>query len=157
VAPAGIPVWFVKAVKIGILVGIIIQTMVPDVLPIATDATLLRVFGTCVYTAGLLMAVVGRWQLGRNWSDIEDARVHERQVLVSMGIYRYVRHPIYAGDLLLLFGLQLALNSWLVVAVVVLAPIVVRQALREEAALAGRLAGYRSYASATKRFVPFVV
>ena len=148
---------FVKTVKIAILIGLIAQTLLPEVLPILRDATVLRVIGVSVYSAGLALALIGRVQLGANWSDIESARVGENQALVSTGIYRYIRHPIYAGDLLLLFGLQLALNSWLVLAVVALSAIVVQRAAREEAMLADRLAGYDDYSRATKRFVPFVV
>lgn len=147
----------VKTVKIVVLLGLVAQTMLPEMLPILEDQTVLRVIGVPMFTAGLILAVLGRVQLGDNWSDIESARVGSNQALVSTGIYRYVRHPIYAGDLLLLFGLELALNSWLVLAVAILTPIVVRQALREEAMLASRLGGYDIYSRRTKRFVPFVV
>lgn len=148
---------FLASVKIVVLLGLIGQTVLPEVLPILGDASVLRAIGAPIYTAGLALALLGRVQLGTNWSDIESAKVNENQALVSTGIYRYIRHPIYAGDLLLLFGLELALNSWLVLAVAALAAIVVRQALGEEAMLADRLAGYDDYSRCTKRFVPFVV
>ena len=79
------------------------------------------------------------------------------QSVVERGIYRYIRHPIYTGDLVLLGGLQLALNSWLVLAVAPLAAVVIRRTLAEEALLDQRLAGYRAYCARTKRFIPFVV
>jgi protein-S-isoprenylcysteine O-methyltransferase Ste14 len=85
------------------------------------------------------------------------AQVGQQQEVVSNGIYRYIRHPIYAGDLLLLFGFELALNSWLVFAIMLLVPVVLRRAVLEEKLLATRLRGYDSYARRTKRFIPFVV
>ena len=107
----------VKAVKIAMLLGIIVQTLAPEVLPITNEPSALRVVGVFVYTLGLLMAILSRIHLGRNWSDIEAGRVLREQAVVSTGTYAYVRHPIYVGDLLLLFGLELSLNSWLVIAV----------------------------------------
>lgn len=146
----------VKAVKIGILLGIVVQTLVEDVLPIAQDPASLRILGALIYSAGLAVALLGRIQLGQNWTDIESAGVKQRHGLVSKGIYRLIRHPIYAGDLLLLLGLELALNSWLVVLVILLAPAVLRQAVREERMLQEILPGYRLYCERTKRFIPFL-
>ena len=148
---------FVKAVKIALLVGIIAQTLAPEILPITSDAAVLRAVGVSVFTLGLLMAILSRIHLGSNWSDIEAGRVLQKQTVVSKGIYAYVRHPIYVGDLLLLLGLELSLNSWLVVSVVLLAPVVLWMALREEKMLADGLPGYRIYCAQTKRFIPFIV
>jgi protein-S-isoprenylcysteine O-methyltransferase Ste14 len=102
------------------------------------------------------MAIVARCQLGRNWSDIEKSRVKGDHALVAHGIYRWVRHPIYAGDLLLLAGLQLALNSWVVLAVLPLALYVRQKAAGEERDLAKTLAGYDDYCRRTARFLPFL-
>jgi protein-S-isoprenylcysteine O-methyltransferase Ste14 len=78
------------------------------------------------------------------------------QGVVASGVYAYVRHPIYVGDLLLLLGLELALNSWLVAGVLILAPVVVLKAIKEERMLAEELPGYDSYCHRSKRFIPFV-
>lgn len=147
----------VKWTKIAILLAILVQTLAPEVLPITDEPFVLRVVGAVIYTLGLVLAIVGRIHLGNNWADIETAQVLKNQVLVSDGLYRYLQHPIYTGDLLLLGGLELALNSWLVVAVGALAPVVVWKALREEDMLAMTLPGYDAYRARTKRFVPFIV
>jgi protein-S-isoprenylcysteine O-methyltransferase Ste14 len=147
----------VKAVKMGILAGIIVQCFLPNVLPISADSAGIRSAGALVFTIGLATAVVGRLQLGKNWSDIEGAKVLPEQRVVAAGLYRFVRHPIYAGDLCLLAGLELALNSWLVFGALALIPIVYRQAAREEGMLVTQLAGYDEYCRRTKRFIPFVV
>jgi protein-S-isoprenylcysteine O-methyltransferase Ste14 len=77
--------------------------------------------------------------------------------VVAYGVFRYIRHPIYVGDLLLLLGLELSLNSWLVLAVVCMIPGVLRQAVREERMLVIALPGYAAYCARTKRFIPFLV
>jgi protein-S-isoprenylcysteine O-methyltransferase Ste14 len=147
----------VKAVKIGILVGIVVQTLSPEILPITTEPSAIRMVGVIIFTLGLLVAVLSRIHLGNNWSDIETGQVLREQAVVNKGVYAYVRHPIYVGDLLLLLGLELSLNSWLVLAVAVLAPIVLWKAVREEKMLVNDLPGYRVYCSQTKRFIPFIV
>ena len=146
-----------KAAKLLILAGLLAQTLGPDFLPIGGDPAARRVLGVTIYTAGLLLAVLGRLQLGRNWSDIEAPQVRSQQALVATGIYRYIRHPIYVGDMMLLLGIELSLNSWLLAGALALTPFVLRQALREEAMLLNRLPGYQDYLQRTKRFIPFVV
>ena len=151
--------WIVRLArlaKVCILVGLLAQTLLGDVLPISQHPGSLRVFGAALYTVGLLVAVAARVRLGDNWTDIETAGVLERQELVEEGVYRYIRHPIYLGDLCLLAGFELALNSWLALGVLVLAPVVLRQAREEEKVLLVNLPGYRDYCARTKRFIPFL-
>lgn len=147
----------VKLVKLTILLGIIAQTVLPDILPITDEPLKVRLAGLAIFTLGLLTAVSARIQLGRNWSDIEDGKIADNHAVVSQGIYGYIRHPIYTGDILLLLGLELCLNSWLVLGVVVLTPVVARQAVKEELKLIDSLPGYAAYARQTKRFIPFLV
>jgi protein-S-isoprenylcysteine O-methyltransferase Ste14 len=58
---------------------------------------------------------------------------------------------------MLLAGLELSLNSWLALAIGLLAPAVLWMAVREERMLAASLPGYKAYCARTKRFIPFVV
>jgi protein-S-isoprenylcysteine O-methyltransferase Ste14 len=146
-----------RLAKLTVLLLIAVQVFLPDVLPILEEPLTLRIVGGMLYTLGLVIAVLGRVQLGDSWSDIEVGAVAVDRQVVSGGVYRYIRHPIYAGDLLLLVGLELSLNSWLVVAAAALVPPVVVRALQEEKALRYALMGYEGYARRTKRFIPFVV
>ncbi|HEU4370449.1 MAG TPA: isoprenylcysteine carboxylmethyltransferase family protein [Methylomirabilota bacterium] len=156
---AAVPVLLrlVKALKIGVLAFLLVQTLFLEVLPIAATPGRLQVLGGALYLLGLATAIAARVQLGRNWLDLESFDVLPSQTIVDRGIYRYVRHPIYTGDLLLVTGLELALNSWLVLAAVPLAAFVVRQVLAEETLLARTLPSYARYCAGTKRFIPFVV
>lgn len=147
----------IKGAKICVLLGIAVQAMLPDLLPIAQAATTVRIAGVTIFTTGLLMAIASRIHLGKNWSDIETAKVMTEQAVVARGLYRFIRHPIYVGDLLLLIGIELSLNSWLVILAVLIAPIVLWQAISEERMLLVSLPGYGAYCMRTKRFIPFVV
>lgn len=144
----------VSLAKVAILCGLIFQAFHPGFLPITQDATTIRAVGIALYTLGLLLAITARIQLGRNWSDIEKSRVVSGHALVARGVYRYIRHPIYTGDLLLLAGFELALNSWIVVCVAAVALYVREQAVSEERTLISSIPGYDRYSRETGRFLP---
>ena len=135
---------------------LLFQTLFLDLFPISDQATALRIIGTAIYFVGLGTSIIGRLQLGKNWTVLEDYQILPGQAHVETGIYRYIRHPIYTGDILLLLGLELALNSWLVVGVSIIILFVVRQAMKEEALLSRAFAGYNAYCRQTKKFIPFV-
>jgi protein-S-isoprenylcysteine O-methyltransferase Ste14 len=56
--------------------------------------------GAFVTVVGVVFAIWARYRLGRNWG----SDTKEDPVLVTSGPYAYVRHPIYAGAMLGLFG-----------------------------------------------------
>jgi protein-S-isoprenylcysteine O-methyltransferase Ste14 len=147
----------VKGVKQCLLLAIMLQTLFVDGPATDFEPERIRAIGIVLYTVGLMTAILARWQLGQNWSDIENATVLRTQAVVSHGIYRFIRHPIYVGDLLLLIGLELSLLSWFVMPIIMLAPAVLWQAVREEKMLVHALPGYGDYCLRSKRFIPFVV
>jgi protein-S-isoprenylcysteine O-methyltransferase Ste14 len=84
---------------------------------------------------------------------------HERgQVVISTGPYRYVRHPMYAGGLLLFLGTSLLLGSrYGLLLVVFLILFGAARAVLEERVLREELPGYDAYMAEVKyRFIPHV-
>jgi protein-S-isoprenylcysteine O-methyltransferase Ste14 len=65
--------------------------------------------GTLLVFAGLSFAIWARWHLGRNWSST--VVVKEGHTLIASGPYRWVRHPIYSGMVVALFGTAWALGE----------------------------------------------
>lgn len=154
---ASLKITLVKAVKIAILIGILVQTLLPwSVFPLARDPFFLQMFGAVLFTLGLGSAIAGRAHLGQNWADIETPTSVYKPALVTHGLYRYIRHPIYTGDILLLVGLEMALNSWLVLLILSMIPAILRQAVSEERLLVSNIPGYKDYCRRTRRFLPFV-
>jgi protein-S-isoprenylcysteine O-methyltransferase Ste14 len=78
--------------------------------------------------------------------------------LVTTGPYRYVRHPIYAGALVILAGVLVAHHDveTLIAAGCVAAALVVRM-VAEERAVVRTYPEYASYAKRTKRIIPWVL
>jgi len=58
--------------------------------------------GVLVTAAGVAVAFWARWHLGANWSGV--VTLKEGHELIRTGPYRNIRHPIYTGILLALFG-----------------------------------------------------
>jgi protein-S-isoprenylcysteine O-methyltransferase Ste14 len=85
-------------------------------------------------------------------------KTFEGQKVVSTGLYGLVRHPKYAGDLLLIFGTPLALGSWWGLAIIVLMfPALAWRILDEEQLLKKDLPGYAEYIQKVQyRLVPYL-
>jgi protein-S-isoprenylcysteine O-methyltransferase Ste14 len=98
---------------------------------------------------GVLFSLLAMFWLGRSFSITPDDRG-----MVTLGPYRFIRHPMYAGELLSFMGICIAspsLHNWLITAAVLLLLIVRIQA--EESVLSG----YDSYKSDVRwRLVPYV-
>jgi protein-S-isoprenylcysteine O-methyltransferase Ste14 len=85
-------------------------------------------------------------------------RVEADQPVVSTGAYAIVRHPMYAGALLLVIATPLALGSyWTLLVVVALLPVLVWRLLDEERFLTLNLPGYADYCRKTRyRLIPLI-
>jgi len=113
---------------------------------------------------GLLLLLLGvgfacwaRVALGRNWSGtVQLKQDHE---LVVVGPYRWVRHPIYTGILLGLFGTALVIGEWRgLLALVLVAAGFWFKLRHEEAWMRERFgAAYVDYMRHTKALIPGIV
>lgn len=107
----------------------------------------------CALGGGLL-AIWIFWHL---WclSAVRKWWVHGR--LCTTGPFRFVRHPIYAGGLLLATpGFVLMFNSWIMLLLPVLLYVAFWFLVRNEEAMMDAVFGeeYRAYAARTGRFFP---
>jgi protein-S-isoprenylcysteine O-methyltransferase Ste14 len=68
------------------------------------------------------------------------------QTVISTGPYALVRHPMYAGGLIMLLGMPIALGSWWgVLVVIAMIPALIWRLFDEEKFLAKNLRGYAEY------------
>jgi protein-S-isoprenylcysteine O-methyltransferase Ste14 len=84
--------------------------------------------------------------------------VETGQTVVSGGVYTFVRHPMYVGNMIMMVGVPLALGSyWGLVFVVPGVVALVLRILDEEKLLTHELAGYREYTQRVRyRLVPYL-
>ncbi len=114
--------------------------------------------------AGVVCAVIGLWlfhrshaDLGTNWSITLEVREQHR--LVTQGVYRRIRHPMYSALVLYSVGQALVIPNWVagpanLIAFAVLFALRVRA---EERMMVEQFGDeYATYADRTKRLVPGV-
>lgn len=98
------------------------------------------------------------WALAENrfFYSVVRIRVDQGHVVCGSGPYRFVRHPGYAGNILALFGIVLALESvWTLIPAAVASIIAVIRTALEDRALQEELPGYRDYARRVRyRLIP---
>ncbi|ORX07519.1 methyltransferase family protein [Mycolicibacillus trivialis] len=113
------------------------------------------VLGDVAVATGLGMAML---VVAQNHFAGATIRVEPDQQLVSTGLYRVVRHPMYAANLVLMAGIPPALGSlWGLVFLVPGAAVLAARVLDEEAMLTAELPGYRDYTRQVRyRLVPYL-
>lgn len=82
--------------------GWLAARFVPDTLTVAW-------LGVLLTAAGVAVAFWARYHLGANWSGV--VTLKENHELIRTGPYRTIRHPIYTGILLMMFGTAVALGE----------------------------------------------
>jgi protein-S-isoprenylcysteine O-methyltransferase Ste14 len=120
------------------------------------------VFPLWLILLGFLLIALGyafaSWALIENrfFSSVVRIQVDRGHVVCDSGPYRIVRHPGYAGNMLALPGMVLALSSmWTLIPVAVALIIAVIRTVLEDQTLQDELPGYRDYARRVRyRLIP---
>ncbi len=121
-------------------------------------------YGLVIFGISLTIAWAGialRWwsfrTLGRYFTFT--VMTSANQPVITTGPYRFLRHPSYAGLLLIIAGIGFSYGNWLSLACLISFPLIgfVYRIRVEEAALSATLGdAYTSYARGRKRLIPFV-
>ena len=117
-----------------------------------------------VYFSGLLIFLFGlilRWaaifQLKKAFT--VDVAISKDQTVKSDGLYKIIRHPSYAGLLLMLTGLSIAMNniiSFLLISIINFITVSYRIIVEERILTEAFGDDYKKYKSATKKLIPGV-
>lgn len=115
-----------------------------------------NIVGLLLFVIGLAISVIAVRTLGRFYASTLVTR--EGHQLISHGIYRYMRHPIYFGVLMICFGVPVyaaSLYGFYVMSALI--PLFLIRIKFEEAMLIEEFGdAYRSYKEETKKLIPFV-
>lgn len=84
--------------------------------------------------------------------------IQEHQTVITTGLYRIVRHPMYSATLFLFLSMPLILGSLLSFLIFLVYPFLIAKRIRhEEQFLEKELEGYREYQTHVKyRLIPFI-
>ena len=130
-------------------------SIVLSVLGVAIAPLAVRWLGCALLAAGLLLRAWSMTVLGRSYS--RGLQVTEQRSMVTAGPYRIIRHPGYAGTLLVWTGYGLAVGSWAAVVVIgaLLGAAYVYRIGLEERMLASEFGPtYQTYQRRTWRLIP---
>ena len=117
----------------------------------------LRPLGLMIGSAGLVLSGAATWQLkaGRSLTPMPSPRAGA--ALLTRGLYRRVRHPVYSGLLVWAFGMAISAASGLHFALFgLLWSFFHAKAAHEEKLLTQTFSGYIEYAARTPRFFPWM-
>ena len=120
--------------------------------------------GTFVTSLGIILFIAGWWIISLSFREnafaapVVKHQVERHQTVIDSGVYGIVRHPMYAGVVLVLIGMPLWLESY-AAALLASMPIglLVLRILIEEHFLRQKLQGYDAYTQRVRyRLIPFL-
>lgn len=114
------------------------------------------VIGMALFLIGLTFLLVGQITLFRNYSST--LVIREDHQLITYGIYRFVRHPMYLGALLVFIGLPVYSSSRDgFLTSLFMFPIFLNRIRLEEKLLFEKYRdAYQKYRERTKKLIPFI-
>ena len=117
----------------------------------------LMIMGTTAIAAGCAANIVGRFNLGKNWAN--HVKIYEEHTLVRNGMYRIVRHPLYASIMLMFYGGVLIYRNVYAAAAVtfIFIPFMYYRARQEEHLLHKAFPEYSEYRKKTGMFFPKLI
>jgi protein-S-isoprenylcysteine O-methyltransferase Ste14 len=121
-----------------------------------TDEAVTPYIGLALFTLGGVLRIGPVFTLGRRFTGL--VAIQEGHRLVTGGLYRFMRHPSYAGLLLSTAGYVLVFRCWLgLLLVAAMLAVLIARMNAEEALLEGEFGEeYASYKRRTWRLVPWV-
>ena len=110
----------------------------------------LEIISLLLMLSGSILSTVVLLVLGRSFSILPEARK-----LVVTGPYRFVRHPLYATELIFMLGLVIQFTLWPAVIVFLIQLLIQLERMRiEEQLLSRTFPEYGMYAGRTARLIP---
>jgi protein-S-isoprenylcysteine O-methyltransferase Ste14 len=132
------------------------DALVPGRLP-GLMGTIPWLFGFALVVVAIALAIRGYLDLRASRAFTAFPYPRPDSALVETGVYRLVRHPLYAGLILGAFGIALVRASLAtIVAAAVLFVVLDLKRRREEQWLSERFPGYTAYRGRTRALVPFL-
>lgn len=125
-----------------------------DILLIIHNDFLLQLLGVFFVFSGYIYLARAFKDLGNNYSPLFDAYFPKN--LVTTGIYKTIRHPVYLFNLLISFGLVISSGSLIVMMNTVIALFFIIKSIRlEEKYLIKSFPEYRGYSLRSWRLIPY--
>lgn len=73
----------------------------------------LNIFALAVYITGVFVNLSGRHYLGKNWGN--NVVIYNNHTLITNGVYKIVRHPLYASIIWMIYAVGLLYKNYMVI------------------------------------------
>ncbi|MCA9925033.1 MAG: isoprenylcysteine carboxylmethyltransferase family protein [Anaerolineales bacterium] len=115
-----------------------------------------RIIGLALFIIGLTIMIVGQATLWKNYSGF--LIIRKGHQLITHGIYRFTRNPIYLGAIMVFTGLPVyAASLYGFLTMLLIIPIILNRIRLEENLLAEEFQdAYQKYKQRTKKLIPFI-
>jgi len=116
---------------------------------------ILGYIGALFFAAGIWLLYRSHDDLGKNWSPVIGIRT--KQKLVTNGVYKHIRHPMYAAHMLWAIAQILMLHNWIAgySFIIFLIPHYLIRVGKEEKTLVSEFGSvYQDYIKRTGRIIP---
>ena len=116
---------------------------------------LFRLGGLLLTSVACLMLKISLNQLGKNYSPLFDT--HKPLFIVKAGPYRYIRHPVYLCNILIILGYVVSSSSlWVFISSLWGWGYMIHSIQKEEKYLSHEFSDYGDYQKKTWRIIPFL-
>jgi len=110
--------------------------------------------GLIIIIAGSVINIWGRFNLGKNWAN--HIKIYQNHTLVKEGVYKLVRHPLYASLIWIFYGACLVYANYyaFLINTFVFIPFMYYRAKQEEELLKKEFSDYNEYRLNVGMFFP---
>lgn len=107
-----------------------------------------------VYIIGVAFNLLGRYYLGHNWGN--NVIIYKNHTLVNNGVYKIVRHPLYASIIWMIYAVGVLCQNYMVFILntIIFIPFMYYRAKQEEKELVNEFKEYKDYRKKTGMFFP---
>lgn len=149
--------WFLSLLfAYGVDILILLQLFGVVIYP-APSSMFLSLTGFFLVFLGVSICIRARKNLGVNWSLGSQYQIKDGQQLITQGIYKYVRHPIYLGVILSSIGGEMVCHSYLSISFLAFFFVFYMQSRREDMLLLKQFGEkFKKYKKKTAMFIPYI-
>lgn len=110
-----------------------------------------------IYIIGVLFNLLGRHYLGHNWGN--NVIIYNNHTLIKKGVYKIVRHPLYASIIWMIYAVGILCQNYLVIILntIIFIPFMYYRAKQEEKELINVFDEYEKYKKNTGMFFPKII
>lgn len=132
----------------------ILTAFVPFIIPVLGRSGFVNLveilISSIIIIFGMILSISALWALGRNVSIIPQARK-----LVKSGVYKWVRHPLYLGEIICVFGISIVeITIFKMIVLLLFISAQIYRSINEEKLLREIFLEYDLHFSKRNRFIP---